>query len=230
MADERTDEEKAAAEAKKKERAEKAKAKGEAGKKKAAAVEIAPAIAYKREKPPRLKGVYDTTIRAAMMKDFGYSSAMEVPRLVKITVNMGLGKAKEEPKMIDAGVEELKLITGQSPVVSKAKKDIAVFKLRKGQKIGVMVTLRRERMWEFLDRLVSIALPRVRDFRGVSPDSFDGRGNYSLGVREQTIFPEIDYDRIDVARGLDVTITTTAPTDDEARELLRALGMPFRES
>ncbi len=229
MADERSEEDKAAADAKKKERAEKAKAKGEAGKKKAAAVEAAPAIAYKRDKAPRLKGVYDTTIRAAMMKDFGYTSAMQVPRLVKITVNMGLGKAKEEPKMIDAGIDELKLITGQSPVVSKAKKDIAVFKLRKGQKIGVMVTLRRERMWEFLDRLVSIALPRVRDFRGVSPRGFDGRGNFTMGVKEQIIFPEIEYDKIDSIKGMNISIVTTAGTDAEGKKLLEHLGMPFRQ-
>jgi large subunit ribosomal protein L5 len=229
MADDRSEEEKAAGEAKKKERAEKAKAKGEAGKKKAAAIEAAPAIAYKREKAPRLKGVYDTTIRAAMMKDFGYSSAMQVPRLVKITVNMGLGKAKEEPKMIEAGIDELKLITGQSPVVSKAKKDIAVFKLRKGQKIGVMVTLRRERMWEFLDRLVSVALPRVRDFRGVSPKGFDGRGNFTMGVKEQIIFPEIEYDKIDSIKGMNISIVTTAGTDAEGKKLLEHLGMPFRQ-
>ena len=228
MADERSDEDKAAAEAKKKERAEKAKAKGEAGKKKTA-VDTGPAPKYKREKAPRLKGVYDTTIRDAMMKDFGYTSTMQVPRLVKITVNMGLGKAKEEPKMIDAGVDELKLITGQSPVVSKAKKDIAVFKLRKGQKIGVMVTLRRERMWEFLDRLVSVALPRVRDFRGVSPRGFDGRGNFTMGVKEQIIFPEIEYDKIDSIKGMNISIVTTASTDAEGKKLLEHLGMPFRQ-
>ena len=229
MADDRSEEEKAAGEAKKKERAEKAKAKGEAGKKKGTAVEAAPAIAYKREKAPRLKGVYDTTIRPAMMKDFGYSSMMQVPRVVKITVNMGLGKAKEEPKMIEAGIEELKLITGQSPVVSKAKKDIAVFKLRKGQKIGVMVTLRRERMWEFLDRLLSVALPRVRDFRGVSPKGFDGRGNFTMGVKEQIIFPEIEYDKIDSIKGMNISIVTTAGTDAEGKKLLEHLGMPFRQ-
>jgi len=228
MADDRSDEDKAAGEQKKKERAEKAKAKGEAGKKKTAEP-AGPAPTYKREKAPRLKGVYDTTIRPAMMKDFGYSSTMQVPRLVKITVNMGLGKAKEEPKMIDFGVEELKLITGQSPVVSKAKKDIAVFKLRKGQKIGVMVTLRRERMWEFLDRLVSVALPRVRDFRGVSPKGFDGRGNFTMGVKEQIIFPEIEYDKIDSIKGMNISIVTTAETDAEGKKLLEHLGMPFRQ-
>src|SRR6201999_2976103 len=182
--------------AKKKERAEKAAAKAGGSKKKDKKDE-GPAPKYKREKPPRLKTVYDETIRPAMMKEFNYSTVMQVPRILKISINMGLGKAKDEPKMIDNGVEELKAITGQSPVVSRAKKDIAVFKLRKGQKIGVMVTLRRERMWEFLDRLCNIALPRVRDFRGVSPRGFDGRGNFTMGVREQIIFPEIEYDKID---------------------------------
>ena len=143
---------------------------------------------------------------------------MQVPRILKVTVNMGLGKAKDEPKMIDNGVEELKTITGQSPVVSRAKKDIAVFKLRKGQKIGVMVTLRRERMWEFLDRLLNIALPRVRDFRGVSPRGFDGRGNFTMGVKEQIIFPEIEYDKIDSIKGMNISIVTTA--DDRRRGAL----------
>jgi len=217
---------KALAEAKKKERAEKAKAK--AGGKKTKEAE-GPAPTYKREKAPRLKATYDATVRAAMMKEFNYKTPMQVPRIVKITVNMGLGKAKEEPKMIDNGVEELKLITGQSPVVSRAKKDIAVFKLRKGQKIGVMVTLRRERMWEFLDRLCNIALPRVRDFRGVSPRGFDGRGNFTMGVKEQIIFPEIEYDKIDSIKGLNISIVTTAETDAEGRALLAHLGMPFRQ-
>jgi len=219
---------KAAAEAKKKERAEKAAAKAGGGKKKAAEPS-GPAPKYKREKPPRLKKTYDDNVKPAMMKEFGYSTPMQVPRIVKITVNMGLGKAKDEPKMIDNGVEELKLITGQSPVVSRAKKDIAVFKLRKGQKIGVMVTLRRERMWEFLDRLMNIALPRVRDFRGVSPRGFDGRGNFTMGVREQIIFPEIEYDKIDSIKGLNISIVTTAKTDAEGRALLAQLGMPFRQ-
>jgi large subunit ribosomal protein L5 len=220
---------KAAAEAKKKERAEKAAAKAAGGKKKAAEP-TGPAPKYKREKPPRLKTSYDTTVKAALMKEFNYKTPMQVPRVVKITVNMGLGKAKDEPKMIDNGVEELKAITGQAPVVSRAKKDIAVFKLRKGQKIGVMVTLRRERMWEFLDRLCNIALPRVRDFRGVSPRGFDGRGNFTMGVREQIIFPEIEYDKIDSIKGLNISIVTTAKTDAEGRALLTHLGMPFRQS
>jgi large subunit ribosomal protein L5 len=224
----KSDEEKAAAEAKKKERAEKAKAKG--GGKKGPAEPAGPAPKYKREKPPRLKATYEQTVRAAMMKEFQYKTPMQVPRVLKVTVNMGLGKAKDEPKMIDNGVEELKAITGQSPVVSRAKKDIAVFKLRKGQKIGVMVTLRRERMWEFLDRLLNIALPRVRDFRGVSPRGFDGRGNFTMGVREQIIFPEIEYDKIDSIKGMNISIVTTAETDAEGRALLTHLGMPFRQA
>jgi large subunit ribosomal protein L5 len=221
---------KAAAEAKKKERAEKAAAKGLAGAKKKSTEPVGPAPTYKREGLPRLRKVYNDTIQPAMMKEFGYSTVMQVPRIVKISVNMGLGKAKEEPKMIDNGVEELKLITGQSPVVSRAKKDIAVFKLRKGQKIGVMVTLRKERMWEFLDRLLSIALPRVRDFRGVSARGFDGRGNFTMGVREQIIFPEIEYDKIDSIKGMNISIVTTANTDAEGRALLTHLGMPFRQA
>ncbi len=211
----------------KKPRAEKAGGKGQ-GKQKATEP-TGPAPKYKRDKPPRLQASYNATIRPALMKEFGYSSAMEVPRLVKISVNMGLGKAKDEPKMIDGGVDELKAITGQAPVVSRAKKDIAVFKLRKGQKIGVMVTLRRERMWEFLDRLCSIALPRVRDFRGVSPRGFDGRGNFTMGVREQIIFPEIESDT-DSIKGLNISIVTTAKTDAEGRALLAHLGMPFRQT
>jgi large subunit ribosomal protein L5 len=216
---------KALAEAKKKERAEKAKAKGA----KKTAEPVGPAPKYKRETPPRLKKTYDETVRATMMKEFSYKTPMQVPRILKVTVNMGLGKAKDEPKMIDNGVEELKLITGQSPVVSRAKKDIAVFKLRKGQKIGVMVTLRRERMWEFLDRLMNIALPRVRDFRGVSSRGFDGRGNFTMGVKEQIIFPEIEYDKIDSIKGMNISIVTTAETDAEGRALLAHLGMPFRQ-
>jgi large subunit ribosomal protein L5 len=230
MADENNNdaEAKAAAEAKKKERAEKAKAKAGGGKK--AAEPTGPAPKYKRETKPRMRKHYEETVRAALMKEFNYKTPMQVPRILKVTVNMGLGKAKEEPKMIDNGIEELKQITGQSPVVSRAKKDIAVFKLRKGQKIGVMVTLRRERMWEFLDRLMNIALPRVRDFRGVSPRGFDGRGNFTMGVREQIIFPEIEYDKIDSIKGLNISIVTTAETDAEGRALLTHLGMPFRQA
>jgi large subunit ribosomal protein L5 len=229
MADDNNNEDaKAAAEAKKKERAEKAKAKAGGGKK--AAEPTGPAPKYKREKTPRMKDHYEKSVRAALMKEFSYKTPMQVPRIVKVTVNMGLGKAKDEPKMIDNGVEELKAITGQSPVVSRAKKDIATFKVRKGQKIGVFVTLRRERMWEFLDRLVNIALPRVRDFRGVSSRGFDGRGNFTMGVREQIIFPEIEYDKIDSIKGLNISIITTAETDAEGRALLTHLGMPFRQS
>jgi large subunit ribosomal protein L5 len=209
----------------KKERVQKPK-----GDKKKAAEPAGPAPKYKREKPPRLRSQYDTAVRQTMMKEFSYSTIMQVPRVVKITVNMGLGKAKDEPKIIDNAIEELKAITGQSPVVSRAKKDIAVFKLRKGQKIGVMVTLRRERMWEFLDRLCNIALPRVRDFRGVSPRGFDGRGNFTMGVREQIIFPEIEYDKIDSIKGMNISIVTTAETDAEGRSLLGHLGMPFRQA
>ena len=220
----------AAAAAKKAERAAKAKAKGEGGAKKKGAEQTGPAPKYKREKAPKLKAHYDATIKPAMVKEFNYTTVMQVPRILKVTVNMGLGKAKDEPKMIDNAIEELKAITGQSPVVSRAKKDIAVFKLRKGQKIGVMVTLRRERMWEFLDRLVNIALPRVRDFRGVSPRGFDGRGNFTMGVKEQIIFPEIEYDKIDSIKGMNISIVTTAATDAEGRALLGHLGMPFRQA
>src|SRR5688572_8934847 len=199
------------------------------GGKKKAAEPTGPAPKYKRETPPKLRKLYDTTIREQMKKEFSYSSIMQAPRVVKVTVNMGLGKAKDEPKMIDNAIEELKAIAGQSPVVSRAKKDIAVFKLRKGQKIGVMFTLRKERMWEFLDRLMNIALPRVRDFRGVSPRGFDGRGNFTMGVREQIIFPEIEYDKIDSIKGMNISIVTTAQTDAEGRALLTHLGMPFRQ-
>jgi len=163
-----------------------------------------------------------------LMKEFGHKNVLQVPKLVKITVNMGLGEAIGNPKIIDHAVEELRSITGQQPVVTKAKKSIATFKLREGQKIGAMVTLRRERMWEFFDRLVSLALPRVRDFKGISPRSFDGRGNFSMGVREQIIFPEINYDKIDKIKGMNISIGTTAKTDDEGRALLKHLGMPFR--
>ena len=209
----------------KKERPPKAQGQG----KKKVAEPTGPAPKYKRETPPKLRKLYDTTIRESMKKEFSYSSIMQAPRVVKVTVNMGLGKAKDEPKMIEFGVDELKTITGQSPVVSRAKKDIAVFKLRKGQKIGVMVTLRKERMWEFLDRLLNIALPRVRDFRGVSPRGFDGRGNFTMGVKEQIIFPEIEYDKIDSIKGMNISIVTTAETDAEGRSLLTHLGMPFRQ-
>lgn len=197
--------------------------------KKGKPTDTGPAPTYKRETPPRLKRLYDQQIKETMIKEFSYGSAMEVPRVVKITLNMGLGRANQDSKIIDSAVEEIKAITGQAPVVCKAKKDVATYKLRKGQKIGVMVTLRRERMWEFLDRLCSIALPRVRDFRGVSPKGFDGRGNFTMGVKEQIIFPEIEYDQIDSIKGLNISIVTTAKTDAEGRALLGHLGMPFRQ-
>lgn len=176
----------------------------------------------------RLREVYAESVMGAMMQKFGYKNVMEVPKLEKIVVNMGLGEAVQNPKALDAAVEDLARIAGQRPIVTKAKKSIAGFKLREGMKIGCKVTLRGERMYEFVDKLFNLALPRVRDFRGVSPKSFDGRGNYSLGLKEQLIFPEIDYDKIDRLRGMDVTFVTTAKTDEEARELLRLLGMPFR--
>jgi large subunit ribosomal protein L5 len=176
----------------------------------------------------RLKERYESEIKPQLMERFGYSSTMEAPRITKITVNMGVGEAKQDTKMLDAAAEQLATIVGQKPAVRRAKKSIAGFKLREGMPVGVVATLRRDRMWEMLDRLQSIAIPRIRDFRGLNPRSFDGRGNYTLGLREQIIFPEIDYDAIDQVRGLNVTITTSAKTDDEARELLRLLGMPFR--
>ncbi len=175
----------------------------------------------------RLRDLYKTEAVPALMKKFGYQNVMAAPRLVKINVNMGLGEAISNAKILDVAAEELSAITGQHPVVTKAKKSIAAFKLRQGMPIGVTVTLRGDRMYEFLDRLISIALPRVRDFRGVSPRSFDGRGNYTLGLRDQLIFPEIDYGKADKARGMNITVVTTAKTDDEAFELLSVLGMPF---
>ena len=190
--------------------------------------ETAPGPEIKRTAPPRLKTIYDKEVIPRLQKELGYKNLNEVPKVVKITINMGLGEAIGNPKVIDSAVEELRLITGQSPVVTKAKKSIATFKLREGQKIGAMVTLRRERMWEFFDRFVSLALPRVRDFKGISPRSFDGRGNFSVGIREQIIFPEINYDKIDKIKGLNISIVTTARTDEEGRALLRFLGMPFR--
>lgn len=178
--------------------------------------------------PPRLREKYRTEIVPALMKEFGYTSPMQVPRLSKITVNMGLGEAVSNPNIMKTAADELTVIAGQRAVVTRAKKSIANFKLRAGLPIGAMVTLRRERMWEFYDRLVNVAMPRIRDFRGVSAKAFDGRGNYSLGLREQMIFAEIDYDKVDKVKGLNVTITTTARNDEEGRALLRHLGMPFR--
>jgi len=177
----------------------------------------------------RLKERYDKEVAPKLMKEFGYTNPMQVPRLTKLLINMGLGEAIQNIKVLDSAMEELKAITGQRPVATKAKRSIANFKLRKGMSIGCMVTLRRERMYEFFDRLVNIALPRVRDFKGVSGKSFDGRGNYSLGIREQIIFPEIDYDKIDKIKGLNIIIVTTAKTDEEGKALLRLLGMPFKD-
>ena len=176
---------------------------------------------------PRLKELYETELRARLKDELGLASVMQVPRVTKITLNMGVGEAKTEAKALDAAVEELSTIAGQRAQMRRARKSIAAFKLREGMPIGARITLRGARMYEFLDRLVSIALPRIRDFRGLDPGSFDGRGNYSLGVREQIIFPEINYDDIQQVRGLDVTITTTAENDDLARALLQALGLPF---
>jgi len=176
---------------------------------------------------PRLREKYEKEVVPALMKEFGYKSIMEVSRIRKVVLNMGLGEAVQEPKVIDRAMEDLALIAGQRPYVRKARKSIAAFKLRKGMPIGVAVTLRKERMWDFMDRLVNLALPRVRDFRGVSDSSFDGQGNYTLGLREQIIFHEIDYDKVDKVRGLSVTVVTTAKTDEEARALLAKLGMPF---
>lgn len=176
---------------------------------------------------PRLKEKYEKEVVPALMKEFGYKNIMEVPRIRKVVLNMGLGEAVQEPKVIDRAMEDLALIAGQRPYVRKARKSIAAFKLRKGMPIGVAVTLRKGRMWDFMDRLISLALPRVRDFRGVSDSSFDGQGNYTLGLREQIIFHEIDYDKVDKVRGLSVTVVTTAKTDEEARVLLAKLGMPF---
>ncbi|HWE08395.1 MAG TPA: 50S ribosomal protein L5 [Solirubrobacteraceae bacterium] len=175
----------------------------------------------------RLKTKYLEDIRPALMQRFGYSSIMQAPRIVKVTVNMGCGDAKQDSKMLDAALEQLATITGQRPSVRRARKSIAQFKVREGMPVGVAVTLRGERAYEFLDRLMSVAIPRIRDFRGLNPRSFDGRGNYSMGVREQIIFPEIDYDEIDQVRGLDITVTTTASGDAECFALLEALGMPF---
>ena len=176
----------------------------------------------------RLKDKYQKDVVPALTKEFGYKNVMAVPKIEKVVVNMGLGEATSNTKIVDTGADELARITGQKPVTRRAKKSIAQFKVRKGQPIATMVTLRGERMWEFLDRLMSIALPRVRDFKGVSPKGFDGRGNYTLGLRDQLLFPEIDYMKVDKARGMNVSVVTTAKTDEEARKLLQFMGMPFR--
>ena len=183
----------------------------------------------KSEAPPRLLTVYRDTVLQQLTKEFDYGNVMQVPRLAKIVVNIGIGEAKDNDKALDAAVGDVVTITGQKPQLVKAKKSVAAFKLRAGQIVGIKTTLRGRRMWYFLDKLLNVALPRIRDFRGVSPDAFDGRGNYSLGLREQVIFPEIDYDKIDKLRGLEVSIITSAKTDDEARSLLTRLGMPFRK-
>jgi large subunit ribosomal protein L5 len=179
------------------------------------------------EYTPRLKVKYGQEVAPALMKKFEYKSVMQIPKLDKITINVGCGEARDNAKVLDAVVADLTKIAGQKPVITKAKKSVANFKLREGMNIGAKVTLRGARMWEFLDRLFSIALPRVRDFRGINPNGFDGRGNYAMGVKEQLIFPEIEYDKIDKIRGMDIVFTTTANTDEEARELLTLLGAPF---
>lgn len=176
----------------------------------------------------RLKTLYQQTILPKLQEEFGYANVHQVPKLMKVNINRGLGEASQNAKALESSLSELATITGQKPVVTRARKAIAGFKIREGMPVGVMVTLRSERMYAFLDRLINLALPRIRDFRGISPNSFDGRGNYSLGIREQLIFPEIDYDTIDQIRGMDVSIITTAKTDEEGRALLKALGMPFK--
>ena len=182
------------------------------------------------QKTSRLRERYVKDVVPALAKEFGYKNVMAIPRIEKVVVNMGLGEATANAKLVDTGADELSRITGQKPVTRRAKKSIAAFKVRKGMPIATMVTLRGERMWEFLDRLMNIALPRVRDFKGVSPRGFDGRGNYTLGLRDQLLFPEIDYMKVDKARGMNVSVVTTAKTDEEARKLLQFMGMPFRQS
>ncbi|MGC2424956.1 MAG: 50S ribosomal protein L5 [Nitrospirota bacterium] len=176
----------------------------------------------------RLKNKYEKEILQVLMKDFGYKNVMQVPKVLKVVVNVGLGEAIQNPKLMDGVVKEIGDITGQRAVVKKAKKSIAAFKLREGMAVGCMVTLRRDRMWEFLDRLLNVALPRIRDFKGVSGKAFDGRGNYTLGLKEQFIFPEIDYDKVEMVHGMDIAIVTSAKTDEEGKALLRHIGMPFR--
>jgi large subunit ribosomal protein L5 len=178
----------------------------------------------------RLRDKYQKEVIPALKKEFGYKNVMAVPKIEKVVVNMGLGEATSNAKLVDVGADELARITGQKPVTRRSKKSIAAFKVRKGMPVGTMVTLRGERMWEFLDRLMTIALPRVRDFKGVSPKGFDGRGNYTLGLRDQLLFPEIDYMKVDKARGMNVSVVTTAKTDEEARKLLQFIGMPFRQN
>jgi len=225
-----TPEQEAEIAAKKAARAE-AKAKGQKGGGKgkgAAAPKEVAAERVKRDGPARLRRLYDAEVRNKLMQEFSLSNRMQAPKLTRITINMGLGEAVTNPKLLDSAIDELGAITGQRPVVTRAKKSIAIFKLRAGQKIGAMVTLRRDQMYEFFDRLVTFALPRVRDFKGVSPKSFDGRGNYTLGIREEIIFPEINYDKLDKPKGMNITFNTTAANDEQGRALLRHLGMPFR--
>ena len=211
-----------------------AKAKQQQPKKEAAAAGRAQGAAQKApgtksEQPPRMQTNYRENVMAQLTKEFDYGNVMQVPRIEKIVVNVGIGEAKDNDKALDAAVGDITTITGQKPQLVKAKKSVAAFKLRAGQTVGIRTTLRGRRMWYFLDKLLNVALPRIRDFRGVSPDAFDGRGNYTLGLREQVVFPEIDYDKIDKLRGLEVSIITSARTDDEARSLLTRLGMPFRK-
>lgn len=189
---------------------------------------MSPAVAEATTSTPRLKARYQSELRDRLREELGLSNVMQVPRLEKIVVNMGLGRALAQPSIIEGAVRDLEAITGQHPVVTRARRSIAGFKLRQGNAIGAKVTLRGDRAWEFLDRLISVAVPRIRDFRGLSPRAFDGHGNYTFGVSEQIIFPEIDYDRVDATRGMDITIVTTGQTDEAGRALLRALGFPFR--
>jgi large subunit ribosomal protein L5 len=227
--DKKAEKQKAAKADKPKGEAKADKPKGE-GKSKKAAAEAAPTERKPRDpnNKPRLREHYAKTVTAALTKRFSYKNPMMVPRLSKVVVNMGLGAAVANPKLIDSAVEDMRSITGMKPVVTRARKSIATFKLRENLPIGVMVTLRKEQMWEFVDRLISFSLPRVRDFKGVSPKGFDGKGNFTMGLREQIIFPEIDYDKIDVVKGLNISFVTTARTDEEGRALLTELGMPFR--
>jgi large subunit ribosomal protein L5 len=199
-----------------------------AGRAPAAAVKAAPGRPPRPSEPPRLRALYNRELRAALQRDLGLPNPMLVPRMEKIVLNMGVGRAVAQPSLLEGAVRDLTVISGQKPIVTKAKKSIAAFKLRQGNAIGAKVTLRGDRMWEFFDRLISLAIPRVRDFRGLSPKGFDGRGNYTFGVNEQLIFPEIDYDKVDAPRGMDLTIVTTARTDAEGMALLDAFGFPFR--
>jgi large subunit ribosomal protein L5 len=201
---------------------------GKGDKVESAAAAAGPAIELAKDYKPRLRLHYDSKVVGNLTKKFSYKNPMMVPRLKKVVVNMGLGAAVQNPKIIDSGVDDLRAITGQKPIVTRARKSIATFKLRENLPIGVMVTLRADRMWEFVDRLISFSLPRVRDFKGVSPKGFDGKGNFTMGLREQIIFPEIDYDKVDVVKGMNISFVTTARTDEEGRALLAELGIPFR--